>query len=111
MILMGLATLPRIARELVGAGRPPHTPVAVVQGGTTRGQVTVTGTLADIGSRAASAGLRAPAVIVAGDVVTLRDQLSWTDGLRRRARPSRRRPVPVGALATRAGVPAEEEAR
>ena len=111
VILMGLANLPRIVREMVAAGRPPHTPVAVVQDGTTRGQVTITGTLADIGSRVASAGLRAPAVIVVGDVVTLRDQLGWTDGFSRRGRPSRRRPVAAGTLAIRASIAAKEEAR
>ena len=110
VILMGLASLPRIARELLAAGRPPSTPVAVVHAGTTRGQVTVTGTLADIGERAASARLQAPAVIVVGDVVALRDQLGWTDR-GRRARVSRRRPVPAGALTTRDTATAKEEIR
>ncbi|MCI0347609.1 MAG: uroporphyrinogen-III C-methyltransferase [Chloroflexi bacterium] len=111
VILMGLASLPRIARKLAAAGRPPDTPVAVVHAGTTRDQVTLTGSLADIAVRAASARLRAPVVIVVGDVVALRDQLGWTDRLWHRARRSRRPRVALVAPATRAGVTAKEDNR
>src|SRR5690606_18767430 len=44
----------------------------------TRGiQQTVVGTLADIADRIAEAGIRAPAVMIVGDVVKLRQQISW----------------------------------
>jgi siroheme synthase len=47
----------------------------VIRWGTTRAQETVTGTLADIVEKSAS--LKAPALIVVGQVVELRDRLSW----------------------------------
>jgi uroporphyrin-III C-methyltransferase len=71
VVLMGVAALPEITRRLVVAGRDPATPVAVISCGTTRAQEVVTGTLADIASRAAS--LVAPATVVIGDVVRLRE--------------------------------------
>jgi uroporphyrin-III C-methyltransferase len=77
VVLMGLESLPRIARELVAAGRPATTPVALVRWGTTSAQETVTGTLRDIAARAARAQLEPPVVIVVGDVVALRDRLHW----------------------------------
>jgi siroheme synthase len=48
-------------------------PIAVISKATTPGQVTVTGTLSTIARRVADANLVAPAVIVVGDVVALRD--------------------------------------
>ena len=77
VVLMGLEGLPRIARELIAAGRPATTPVALVRWGTTSAQETLTGTLRDIAARAARTRLEPPVVIVVGDVVALRDRLQW----------------------------------
>jgi uroporphyrin-III C-methyltransferase/precorrin-2 dehydrogenase/sirohydrochlorin ferrochelatase len=52
-------------------------PVAVVDHGTRRAQRVVTGTMADIAARAEAAGLKGPAIIIIGTVVTLRDRLAW----------------------------------
>ena len=109
VILMGLASLPRIARELVAAGRASTTPVAVVHAGTTRDQVTVTGTLGDIAARVAAARLPAPVVIVVGDVVALRDRLGWTDRHRGRLWHARRRRLAGAVPATRGGRAGKEE--
>jgi len=97
VVLMGLEGLPRIARELIAAGRPATTPVALVRWGTTSAQETLTGTLRDIAARAARARLEPPVVIVVGDVVALRDRLQWFHDTR----------VPVVRAAGRrgAGVP------
>ena len=70
VILMGVATLPRIAARLLAAGRCADTPAAVIHRGTTEAQRTVTGTLGDIADRAAQ--VPSPAVIVIGEVVALR---------------------------------------
>jgi siroheme synthase len=70
VILMGVATLPRIAARLLTGGRHADTPAAVIHRGTTEAQRTVTGTLADIAERAAD--VPSPAVIVIGEVVGLR---------------------------------------
>jgi len=75
VILMGLGNLPVIAAKLIAHGRAPHTPVAVIQQGTTSEQETVIGTLMDIVEK--SAHIEPPALIVVGDVVSLADKLPW----------------------------------
>jgi uroporphyrin-III C-methyltransferase / precorrin-2 dehydrogenase / sirohydrochlorin ferrochelatase len=68
-VLMGLKNLDAIAATLVRHGRPPHTPAAVIQEGTTAHQKQVRGTLAVIAASARSAGIRSPALVVIGDTV------------------------------------------
>lgn len=75
VILMGVENLPQIAERLVAAGKPPATPAAVVERGTLPEQRVITGSLATIAEAAASAGVRSPAVIVVGEVVTVARQL------------------------------------
>ena len=75
VILMGLHNLPAIVAKLLANGRSPNTPVAVIRQGTTQQQTTVTGTLADIVER--SIAIKAPALIVVGDVVRLKSTLDW----------------------------------
>ncbi|MCI0818375.1 MAG: uroporphyrinogen-III C-methyltransferase, partial [Chloroflexi bacterium] len=77
VFLMGVKNLPEIVTNLVANGRPETTPVAVIRWGTTPEQSTVTGTLADIAERVAEAGLTPPAITVVGEVVRLRENLSW----------------------------------
>jgi uroporphyrinogen III methyltransferase/synthase len=77
VFFMGVKNLPHIVAELTRHGRPPQTPVALVRWGTTAEQVTVSGTLADIVERVRQAGLKAPAIIVVGEVVGLRERLQW----------------------------------
>ncbi|WP_432535838.1 uroporphyrinogen-III C-methyltransferase [Kineococcus arenarius] len=69
VVLMGVAALERLAAGLLAAGRDPATPVAVVQDGWSPQQRTTTAPLADIARVARTAGVRAPAVVVVGDVV------------------------------------------
>jgi uroporphyrin-III C-methyltransferase len=77
VILMGVAHLRRIATELMAAGHSSDTPVAVIRWGTYETQQTVTGTLLDIADIVERERLRAPAVIVVGQVVNLRQELEW----------------------------------
>jgi siroheme synthase len=77
VILMGVAHLRRIVVELMAAGRSSDTPVAVVRWGTYETQQTVTGTLLNIADVVERERLRAPAVIVVGEVVSLRSELQW----------------------------------
>lgn len=71
VILMGVASLRESAATLAVGERGPRCPVAVIERGCTASQRVTLGTLADIADRAESVGVRAPAVIVVGDVVTL----------------------------------------
>jgi len=77
IVLMGVAHLREIAKDLVKSGRSVETPAAVIRWGTYNGQQTVTGTLGSIGVEAERAGVRAPAVIIIGEVVRLRERLNW----------------------------------
>jgi uroporphyrin-III C-methyltransferase/precorrin-2 dehydrogenase/sirohydrochlorin ferrochelatase len=73
VIMMGLKNLAAIAGTLIGHGRPADTPVAVVQEGTTGDQRSLRSTLGTVAADVAEAGLRPPAVVVVGDVVTALD--------------------------------------
>jgi len=77
VFLMGVKNLAENCRRLLEAGRPPETPAAVIQSGTTLTQRTVAGTLADIASRAQEAHIQPPAVLVVGGVVELAATLRW----------------------------------
>jgi uroporphyrinogen III methyltransferase/synthase len=77
VFLMGVKNLAENCRRLMEAGRPPETPAAVIQSGTTLSQRTVLGTLADIASRAQEADIQPPAVLVVGGVVELAEPLRW----------------------------------
>jgi uroporphyrin-III C-methyltransferase len=75
VVLMGLASLPRIMATLVARGRAATTPVAVISAGTTAAQRTLIGTLADIAPRVKLADLATPALVVIGEVVAVRDRI------------------------------------
>ncbi len=77
VILMGVAHLRRIVDELMASGRASNTPVAVIRWGTYETQQTVSGTLLNIAEIVERERLGAPAVIVVGEVVSLRHQLDW----------------------------------
>ena len=77
VVLMGAAHLRQIAKDLTAAGRSAQTPAAVIRWGTYEGQQTVTGTLETIAVKAERVGMKAPAVIIVGEVVRLRERLNW----------------------------------
>ena len=67
--------LHEICELLVRHGKSVDTPVALVLLGTTVSQKTVTGTLGSIVQRASE--IKNPAMIVIGDVVNMRQKISW----------------------------------
>ena len=77
VFFMGVKNLPDITQKLIANGKSPDTPVALIRWGTTPGQKTVTGNLDNISERVKKAGLKAPAIIVVGQVVDLRKTLKW----------------------------------
>ena len=81
VFLMGVSRLAQITEQLVAHGRPADTPAAVIRWGTSWEQETVCGTLATITEEVARAGLTAPATLVVGEVVRLRERLRWFDTL------------------------------
>jgi siroheme synthase len=74
---MGLRNLGEIAAHLVALSKSADTPVAVIQWGTYQTQQTIVGTLASIAGDVERAGVCAPAVVVIGEVVRLRESLNW----------------------------------
>ncbi len=79
VFFMGVKNLHQIARRLVENGRSADTPAALIRWGTTPRQQTVSGTLANIVRRAEEAEIKAPAIIVVGEVVNLRQTMRWFD--------------------------------
>ncbi len=79
VVYMGVAHLSQIVDRLTRYGRDADTPVSLVRVGTTPQQFVVQGTLADIVEKVESAQLKSPAIIVVGEVNSLREQLRWFD--------------------------------
>ncbi|MCI8918947.1 MAG: hydroxymethylbilane synthase [Eubacterium sp.] len=77
IFLMGLSKVEEIARRLTEAGMPDTTRAAVISHATTLSQKTCVSDLAHIAEEVKKAGLTSPALIVAGDVVALRDELNF----------------------------------
>lgn len=85
VLLMGITRLAETAAALVAAGRDPETPVALVEQGWTPQQRTTVTTLAAAHDEAVRQGVGAPAVVVVGEVVRVREQVgdlcgAWTEG-------------------------------
>src|SRR5437764_7913774 len=77
VMLMGVERLGSITNEMLKNGVRGDLPVALVRWATTGQQETLTGTLRDIAQKAVANRFAAPAVAVFGEVVALRDQLTW----------------------------------
>ncbi len=77
VIYMGIKNLPIIVDNLIQNGRDPKTPVAVVRWASTPEQHTVVATLETIVGKVEEEAIKPPALIIVGDVVSLRDTLDW----------------------------------
>jgi uroporphyrin-III C-methyltransferase len=77
VVYMGLVALPQLCAKLIEHGRAPDTPAAVVQNATRPDQRVVVATLATLPQEVAKASLKAPTVILVGEVVALRSRLAW----------------------------------
>ncbi|MGH9799019.1 MAG: uroporphyrinogen-III C-methyltransferase, partial [Blastocatellia bacterium] len=75
VLFMGLSKLGEIAEQLIANGRDANTLVAVIGSGTLAKQQTVVGTLEKIAEITQREQIKAPALIVVGEVVRLREQL------------------------------------
>lgn len=74
---MGLHGIETICRELIRHGMRSSTAAALVQQGTTRNQRLLTGNLETLPSIVEKAQVKAPTLIIVGDVVQLHERLSW----------------------------------
>jgi uroporphyrin-III C-methyltransferase / precorrin-2 dehydrogenase / sirohydrochlorin ferrochelatase len=74
---MGLLALDQLCGRLVEHGLPAGTPAALVQAGTTPQQRVLTGTLETLPGIVRSSEVKAPTLIIIGEVVRLRERLKW----------------------------------
>jgi uroporphyrinogen III methyltransferase/synthase len=81
VLFMGLVNFAAIARELITSGRSPETPAMIVRWATRPDQETLVGTLGTLPALATERGVKPPATIVIGEVVTLRERFSWFEKL------------------------------
>lgn len=81
VLYMALSHLPRIADLLIANGRQADEPVALVRNATLKDQQVLETTLASAAADVERTGFKAPAIIVIGEVVRLRDGLDWLGAL------------------------------
>jgi uroporphyrinogen III methyltransferase/synthase len=74
---MGVTSVARWSEALLGQGKDPETPVAIVRRCSWSDQQTIRCTLGTVAEIVASRHLRPPAVIVVGRVVALAPEVSW----------------------------------
>jgi uroporphyrinogen III methyltransferase/synthase len=77
VFLMGMKNLGQICSLLASNGLDPETPCAVIQWGTLPKQKVVVGDLSNIVEKVSEKGISAPAVLVVGEVVRLREKINW----------------------------------
>lgn len=77
VFFMGVAHIYDISEQLIQHGRSAATPVAVVRWGTYNEQEVYVSDLANIANVVEREQVKAPALIVVGEVVRLREKLSW----------------------------------
>lgn len=77
VFLMGVENLPVIVSSLIKFGRSKNTPCGLIQQGTLPEQKTVVGKLGDILQKAKLAKVEPPAILVVGQVVSLRKKINW----------------------------------
>lgn len=76
VLLMATEHLQAVADTLIRHGRHARTPVSVISDGTLPSQRTINTRLDTVARDCARAGLRPPAVVVVGEVVTISEQIS-----------------------------------
>jgi uroporphyrinogen III methyltransferase/synthase len=81
VIFMGISQFDEIARRIIAGGRAATTPAMAVRWGTRPDQEVIAGTLDSLPRLIHEHSLKPPATIVIGDVVLLRDKLSWYEKL------------------------------
>ncbi|RJS95115.1 uroporphyrinogen-III C-methyltransferase [Salinisphaera sp. Q1T1-3] len=75
VIYMGVMALAHLAPRLTAHGMDPDTPAALIERGTTPEQRVLTGTIGSLPQIAARHTVTAPAVLIVGAVVALRDRM------------------------------------
>lgn len=77
IFLMGVENLPKITAKLIENGRAKNTPAAVIRNGTKFSQQVLVSTLENISTDVEKNKIKPPAILVVGEVVKLREKLTW----------------------------------
>jgi uroporphyrin-III C-methyltransferase len=75
VVLMGMHNLRKNVRKLIENGKSPDTPAAIVQWGCCRKQRVICSRLKEIADVAEMEGIGSPAVLVVGNVVSIREKV------------------------------------
>jgi uroporphyrinogen III methyltransferase/synthase len=81
VIFMGLSQFDEIAPRIIAGGRSADTPAMAVRWGTRPDQEVLTGTLETLPELIHKHALKPPATIIVGEVVRLRNKLTWYEKL------------------------------
>ncbi len=81
VVFMGLSHIGEISSRLIAEGRDANTPAMAVRWATRPDQEVLTGTIATLPGLVEASGMKPPATIVIGEVVRLREKLSWFEKL------------------------------
>jgi uroporphyrin-III C-methyltransferase/precorrin-2 dehydrogenase/sirohydrochlorin ferrochelatase len=76
-IYMGVGKLDELTHQLLAHGRAPDTPFALIENGSLSTQRTLTGALNDLPALAKRHAIRAPAMLILGEVAALADASHW----------------------------------
>lgn len=74
---MGLSNLSQICDELINHGMDKNQPAALIQQGTTKNQKVIEGSIKSLPDLLSKEKVKAPTLIIIGQVVSLRRKLSW----------------------------------
>ena len=73
---MAVERIGAVVTELIRYGRSPDTPVSVIADGTLPTQRTINSTLEQVEGLVAEGGIRPPAIMVVGDVVSVAAEIT-----------------------------------
>lgn len=76
VLFMAGAKTAEVAARLIAAGKSPTTPAAIIESASLPDQRVTRASLAELGAAAAAAVIGSPALLVIGEVVALREQLT-----------------------------------
>ncbi|MBI3991274.1 MAG: uroporphyrinogen-III C-methyltransferase, partial [Candidatus Omnitrophica bacterium] len=77
VLYMAVRNLEKIANNLIAAGKPETTPVAIVKNASLPNQKLILGTLSTIAKKAKEKKITPPAIIIIGEVAALEKKYNW----------------------------------
>lgn len=77
VFLMGVKSIRKNMESLIAAGKDPQTPAAIIRWGTYPKQQTLVSTISQIADKVEEHHLMPPAILITGEVVNLRNEITW----------------------------------